>query len=252
MGQKLRTKIMTYFYQIFQDGHFSQRLQISRKEDKSLVSQVDQFISQLIKTEYSSHHKFASYAFLSEEEHDSDLRFPTLILDPIDGTHEMIRGIPECAVSLGIFADSKILSPHNESWIFNPFTGMEVFSLSPLPPLQKRGGPVLLGMVSRREWEEGTFHSFKSPLSPQITLHPKGSIAYKLGLLAAGASDFVVSLRPKKIWDIAAGSNLCCQRGFVFLEGGIKVTHLDKWVYRPPLLWCREEEADFLSAAFKI
>ena len=70
---------------------------------------------------------------------------------------------------------------------------------------------------------------------------PKGSIALKLGFLASGACEFVISKEPKSIWDIAAGTILCKQRGIKFYLGKVEQKSLDVKRLNFPLIWCREE-----------
>ena len=70
--------------------------------------------------------------------------------------------------------------------------------------------------MSRTEWDKGFFKS--EELEKSICIAPKGSIALKLGYLASGSCEFVVSKQPKNIWDIAAGTILCKERGIELLS----------------------------------
>jgi myo-inositol-1(or 4)-monophosphatase len=106
-----------------------------------------------------------------------------------------------------------------------------------------------LGLVSKSEWQKGLYKNIDESV---VHLSPRGSIAYKLGLLAAGACDFIVSKKNKNIWDIAAGAILLEKRGFSFYERGIKIESLDKLEYFAPLLWCREDDFISLSKALKL
>ena len=71
---------------------------------------------------------------------------------------------------------------------------------------------------------------------------PVGSIAFKLGKLSNGEARGVISLRPKNIWDIAGGTILASQSGYSFFEKNRKIECLDRLIFAPPLVWCREEE----------
>ena len=66
---------------------------------------------------------------------------------------------------------------------------------------------------------------------------PKGSIAFKLGLLAVGASHFAITKKPKNIWDIAAGTHICLKRGIFLFQNGIKISHIQKDPYDANLTW---------------
>jgi myo-inositol-1(or 4)-monophosphatase len=106
----------------------------------------------------------------------------------------------------------------------------------------------LSGMVSRSEYHKGLFSNLKNK---KIHLFPRGSIAFKLGLLASSACDFIVSKNPKNVWDIAAGTILVNQRGYHFFEDGKRVEKLDKERYHGLLLWCKDEHLDELMAEFQ-
>jgi len=123
-------------------------------------------------------------------------------------------------------------------WIFNPFTGFDLssshaFSKAPNIPEGK-----LIGMVSRSEWNRGEFQDINQN---NFSLAPKGSIAFKLGLLAAGAADFVITKRKKQIWDVAAGSILCSERDIFLFNKKSQIETLNEKVLDGPMLWCKKE-----------
>lgn len=208
------------------------------KEDGSPVTALDLALSALL--EKISKDNYPQACFYSEENY-SDWRFPLLAVDPLDGTREYIQGRPEWALSVGYFATEKF---EGEGWIYNPAT-LELYSSEqPSFSFQKKGN--YHGEVSHSEWNKGLFQSFKSL---KYSIKPKGSIAYKLGRLSAGKIDFVVSLAPKNIWDIAGGTLLCAQQGMKFYSQGKVVTEV-KQLYSPPLIWCHEELYPELSALF--
>ncbi|MFZ4713008.1 MAG: inositol monophosphatase family protein [Bacteriovoracaceae bacterium] len=232
--QKIKDQLHQKLQQLMVEGKFTP--QIATKEDNSLVTEVDQFLSDIIKIETSE-----SVCFFSEEDH-TKLTFPAVILDPIDGTIEFAQGVPECAVSYAAMKGPDLSEA--SAWIYNPFTGFEISSDSTFTLPVKINKLKYLGLVSRSEWKKGLYDSIENG---PVQLSPRGSIAFKLGLLATGACDFVVSKKAKNIWDIAAGSILLHQRGFSFYEKGIKLTSLNKETYEAPLLWCRESDFILLS-----
>jgi len=95
-----------------------------------------------------------------------------------------------------------------EGWIYNPLKNECFTEAGPIPFAPKEA---YRGEVSRSEWKKGLFTNRSTS---KFALSPVGSIAYKLARLSNAQSDFVVSLRPKNIWDIAAGTVLCQQAGF--------------------------------------
>ena len=69
--------------------------------------------------------------------------------------------------------------------------------------------------------------------------------------MASGACDFVLSLSPKNIWDIAAGTILCSKRGIKLYQNGVEIKRLDQVVMKGILLWANEEIAEMLWTKFK-
>jgi myo-inositol-1(or 4)-monophosphatase len=202
---------------------FSQ-VTVTKKADGSPVTELDLALSLLIESFAKEH--YSDHCFYSEENF-SQMSFPLLALDPLDGTREYINGSPEWAMSIGLFPDSSF---KGEGWVYNPVR-KEVFSQGTAQFLDKE---LYRGEVSRSEWENGLF---KNLHSQKFQVTPVGSIAYKLGRLSKGECDFVVSLRPKNIWDIAGGSLLCQEAGIKFYSKGREVTEVQA-LYDAPLLWC--------------
>lgn len=210
---------------------------IEMKKDNSPVTELDLALSQLVEEIQKAH--FSDHIFYSEENF-SEWGFPLLALDPLDGTREYIDGRPEWAMSLGLFQDAQF---KGEGWVYNPKSG-ECFSEAEPRPFSDKDQ--FQGEVSRSEWKSGLFTNYEST---KFQIKPMGSIAYKLGRLSQGKIDFVVSLWPKSIWDIAGGTLLCQAAGLKFYAGGKLVTKVEK-KYQPPLIWCREEIFSELSSAF--
>ncbi len=207
------------------------------KQDGSPVTELDLTLSSCI--ELVMRENFSHMNFYSEEKFD-EWKFPLIALDPLDGTQEYIEGRDEWALSIGLFQDEIF---QGEGWVYNPKTG-ECFDHGLDQAFVEK--KTYRGEVSRSEWKKGLF---KNKTSSKFEIHPIGSIAYKLGRLSHGKCDFVVSLHPKNIWDIAGGSLLCKQAGLKFYSCGKEVTSVAK-VYGPPLLWCRPELFSELSKIY--
>lgn len=222
IGQKLD-------YTFGKSGH----LNINYKPDQTIVTDIDIFVSKLFKEKFQS--KFPFLNFFSEEEQNS-LEYPVLILDPIDGTKELAKGVNECCVSFGIYFSAHIEDQRNFSWIYNPFTNFEISSETKFLKNHRIINEKLMAYVSRTEYEKGIYQS-----TQKINFYPKGSIAYKLALLAAGAGDFVISKKPKNIWDILAGTHICNSRGISLFNNKKKVMTLDSVLIANDLLWACED-----------
>lgn len=157
---------------------------------------------------------------LSEEE-DSGIDFSKtdtfFSLDPIDGTREFVNKNPEFAVSLGLVRKGCAV----QGIIYNPITDEFIYGkigegigsvllnagTSSLPfrkNVMERKYQLESILVSRSEEKEGLFSD--SFWKGKGNIVPKGSIAYKLALTALGKFDICISLKPKNIWDICAGT----------------------------------------------
>lgn len=215
-------------------------MQVDLKGDKSFVTEIDIFVSEIIKHKLKAHPIYSSYAFFCEEDF-KEYTFPCAILDPIDGTRELVKGRPECAVSLALMKTPQIDDPENFAWIYNPFSGFSIDTDVPFIATTDKSVQKILTFVSRSEFHKGNYNKYLN--IPQIDITPRGSIAFKLGLLASGACDFIVSLAPKNVWDIAAGTILCEQRGIHFYQNGVRVSALEKTTYEGALIWA----PDFLA-----
>lgn len=212
-------------------------MSIERKADKSIVTEFDIFVSNYIKKvfEESGH----NYNFFSEEDQER-FEFPVIVLDPIDGTREFAKGYGECAVSMAILYSADIKDERNFGWIYNPFTGFEITSDVKFPLGSRHAHADAINiMISRSEWEKG---AYKKEFSKNFRIAPLGSIAFKLGLLAAGACECVISFRDKNIWDIAAGVVICHSRGIYSDE----IIDLADKKLNGPFIFCRDELKDIV------
>jgi myo-inositol-1(or 4)-monophosphatase len=201
---------------------------ITIKADGSPVTTLDLALSQYIENILVE--KFPQSVFYSEENF-SGWGFPLMALDPLDGTREFMKARPEWAVSLGYLENEDWVG---EGWIYNPMTD-EVFSGEKNLIFKEKDS--YQGEVSHSEWEQNLYQNCDQT---KFQLRPMGSIAYKLGKLSEGKTDFVVSLRDKNIWDISAGTLLCEAQGIHFYSKGKRVTKVLPF-YEAPLLWCPQE-----------
>jgi myo-inositol-1(or 4)-monophosphatase len=162
--------------------------------------------------------------WLSEETRD-DLsrldRHRVWVVDPLDGTREFVEGIPEWCVSVGLVVDGQPVA----GGICNPATGQTVVGARGSgvtlngQPVRVSERPTLQGalvVASRSEVKRGEWEGYTEGL---FTMRPTGSVAYKLGLVAAGLADATWTLTPKHEWDVAAGVALVLAAGGTILTG---------------------------------
>jgi myo-inositol-1(or 4)-monophosphatase len=168
--------------------------------------------------------EFPGDGWLSEESKDSPARLAlprVWIVDPLDGTREFVRQIPELAVCVALVEDGQPVL----GVTYNPITD-ELFAGAHgegaklnddsmhVTPLAELAQATLL--ASRSEDARGEWDRFK----PRFRVELTGSVAYKLALVAAGRADATFTLTPKNEWDIC--SSVC----LIECAGG-RVTDLD-------------------------
>jgi len=158
------------------------------------------------------------YGWLSEETVDSSERLKkerVWIVDPLDGTKEFIEGIPHFVISIALVENGIPIV----GVLYNPVTG-EIFTASkgegaylndePIHCTKKENLYDMVILNSRSETRRGLWAPFNATFSE---LRAIGSVAYKLGLTAAGQADVFASLRPKNEWDICAGNCIINEAG---------------------------------------
>ncbi|MDV6237077.1 3'(2'),5'-bisphosphate nucleotidase CysQ [Leptospira ellisii] len=155
------------------------------------------------------------------------------ILDPIDGTREFVHKNPEFAISLGLSVQGEarlgvVYNPVTRELVYGETGSGVVYEIFDSPPESYSIEGVSFSrflnddfkqneiLISRTEEKEGLFR--KAPLPAGWKLVSLGSIAYKLGLVAAGKSALSISLKPKNEWDICAGIALVRASGGSDLE----------------------------------
>jgi myo-inositol-1(or 4)-monophosphatase len=151
--------------------------------------------------------------WLSEETVDDFSRLDkqrVWVVDPLDGTREFVQGIPEFCVSIamvenGIPVAGGICNPATDELIMGSRDTGVTYNGQPSQPSQRKDLHGALVLASRSEVKRGEWKQFESA---EFNIRPMGSVAYKLGLVAAGRADLTFTLVPKNEWDVAAGAAL--------------------------------------------
>ena len=182
------------------------RYQVEQKSDGDPVTTADTRANRAIRETLAA--RFPDDAWLSEEDADDAGRLArerVWIVDPLDGTREFIRGIPEFCVSIGLAQHgSPVLGV-----VYHPLR-TELFSAvrgcgarlngEPLPPAPGGGPGRPSLLVSRSEPRRRL-----ADLAGEFDLRPMGSIAYRMASVAGGRADAAVTFRRVREWDVCAG-----------------------------------------------
>jgi myo-inositol-1(or 4)-monophosphatase len=154
------------------------------------------------------------------------------IVDPMDGTKEFTRKIPEFAASIALVeAGEPVVGV-----IHNPAAGATIWA-------SRGGGTYRDGhrvtvsdvtalseavvIASRTEISRNQFAPYEGWFRE---IRPVGSIAWKLACIAAGDADLNVSVAPKNEWDVCAGDVLVREAGGVYVafDGSRRVYNQEK------------------------
>src|ERR1700735_141285 len=156
--------------------------------------------------------------WLSEESVDDPIRLErsrVWVVDPLDGTREFVKGIPEFCVSIGFVENGRA----GAGGIYNPATGETflgaidcgvTYNGNPAQPSQRKTLDGALVLASRSEVKRGEWKAFENS---GFTIRPMGSVAYKLALVSTGLADVTFTLTPKNEWDVVAGAALVQSAG---------------------------------------
>lgn len=156
--------------------------------------------------------------WLSEETADSPARLGcrrAWVVDPLDGTREFVRGIPEWCVSVGLVEDGipvagGILAPAAGLRIVGGMDHGVTLNGGTAGATEASSIQGALVLASRSEVKRGLWNPF---FASDISIRNMGSVALKLALVAVGLADATWTLVPKNEWDVAAGAALVLASG---------------------------------------
>lgn len=183
------------------------------------------------------------YGWLSEETVDSPDRLSkerVWVVDPLDGTKEFIEGVPNFVVSVALVENGFPIV----GVLFNPVT-KEIFTAASDEGAHLNGETIncvtkedvcdMVILNSRSETRRGLWAPYGGTFGE---LRAIGSVAYKLGITAAGKADIFASLRPKNEWDICAGNCIINEAGgkLIDLNGNQRKYNQAKTLIEPGLI----------------
>lgn len=161
--------------------------------------------------------------WLSEESVDDLSRLEkkrVWVVDPLDGTREFVKGIPEFCASIGFVEDGRpvaggIHNPATNETFLGAVDAGVTYNGKRVEASRRASLQGALTLASRSEVKRGEWKPFEDGV---LQIRAMGSVAYKLALVSAGLADVTFTLTPKNEWDVAAGAAL------VLSSGGFVVT----------------------------
>lgn len=203
-------------------------LGVSYKDEKEPVTEADLAANRILEEHLMQ--LIPEAGWLSEES-DRDLqalaqKHYLWVVDPIDGTREFIERNGEFSISVGLVEKGQpiwgaVSIPAEDRIVTGGGQGIEVHDRK--TTLKQSHRPLDMGgvdlrksriCVSATEWKQGVYDDQKQDLH----IHPEGSVARKLALVATGDYDLTVSLYPKNDWDIAGGLALIEAAGGIIVR----------------------------------
>ncbi|MFZ0955282.1 MAG: 3'(2'),5'-bisphosphate nucleotidase CysQ [Candidatus Sulfotelmatobacter sp.] len=151
--------------------------------------------------------------WLSEETIDDFSRLDKArvwVVDPLDGTREFVKGLPEFCVSIGFVENGRpvaggIYNPATKETFLGSIDTGVLYNGKPSQPSNRSSLAGALVLASRSEVKRGEWKPFENA---PFEIRAMGSVAYKLALVSAGLADITFTLTPKNEWDVAAGAAL--------------------------------------------
>lgn len=156
--------------------------------------------------------------WLSEESVDDFTRLEKTrvwVVDPLDGTREFVKGIPEFCVSIGFVEDGipvagGIHNPATNETFIGALDAGVLYNGKPAISSARTSLQGAITLASRSEVKRGEWKAFEGG---PLEIRAMGSVAYKLALVSAGLADITFTLTPKNEWDVAAGAALVLSSG---------------------------------------
>jgi myo-inositol-1(or 4)-monophosphatase len=204
--------------------NFGREYRVIRKSPKEMVSVVDMEAQKVIMELLGA--QFPGYGIITEEKsNDVDKDGKNWIIDPLDGTHNYIAGLPFSGVSIGLaegndFRMGVILFPMEERLYYavngqGAYLNHRKIEVSPSPELSKS----IVSFDNQFHLNEKSFAYYKKLTERAFTTRILGTATNDLCMTAEGKLGGRIWVNTK-ICDIAAGI-------VIVTEAGGRVTNFD-------------------------
>lgn len=204
--------------------NFGQKYRVIRKSPKEMVSVVDMQSQTAILSILEP--EFPGYGIITEERtSDIDKDFKSWVIDPLDGTHNYIAGLPFSGISIGLingnsFEIGVIYFPMEDRLYYavkgqGAYLNHQPIEVSPSPELSK----AIVSFDNQFHLNPKSFDYFKKLTERAFTTRILGTATNDMSMTAEGKLGGRIWVNTK-ICDIAAGI-------VIVTEAGGKVTNFD-------------------------
>lgn len=200
--------------------NFGKSVELEFKADRSIVTKLDKQCQKIIIDKL--HSSFKEHLFIAEESSTSMKRVPqeyTWVIDPLDGTHNYIRGISSYGVSIGLLRGNEFLAgviylPH-ENALYVSEKGSGAY---------KNDLPIHVSTISSIQdctlsYDSGFRNCVEVKTAMLQKVAPRvfntrifGASVRNFTYLAEGIVDAIIEF-DDKMWDFAAGISLVFEAG---------------------------------------
>lgn len=195
--------------------------EISKKGEADFVTKVDIQVQAYVQEKLNL--KFPNIQFMGEEQKNGNVDFscPVWILDPVDGTTNLIHDMKASVLSLALWNHGNIelgiiYRPYTEEFFYAERGRGAFLNGRPIHvSAAKTIGESLVTVGTspyRKKWAEENFCLFKNIFMKCEDIRCIGSAALSLAYVASGRVDAYIE-RGLKPWDFAAGLLLVQEAG---------------------------------------
>jgi len=164
-----------------------------------------------------------AYGWLSEETPDSAARLAAdrvFIVDPIDGTRAFIDGTPDFAHSIavaerGVVSAAVVYLPAQNRLYSASIDGLAHLNGAPIRCSDQAGADDATVLTARATLAP---EHWRCQTPPPVRRMFRSSLAWRLCLVAEGAFDAMLTLRPTWEWDVAAGVLIAARAGAIVTD----------------------------------
>jgi myo-inositol-1(or 4)-monophosphatase len=198
--------------------NFGKSYSIEKKADQSLVTEIDKKAESIVASHIRStfpHHRIIGEETGSNIESDEYL----WVIDPIDGTHNFIRGMKHFGVSLGIIRGSEFvagiifLPAENKMYVAEKGSGTFCNGKRcTVSNVMQTSDATLLFDSGFRVKDEQKIEIFRTIAPKMFNVRMFGASVINLTYVAEGIGDVLIEC-DDNLWDYAAGITIVAEAG---------------------------------------